>query len=171
MVVIVLVAICALLLVLEQRGVRTTMTMSFKGDLKRETAFVAQYGQSIATPLAAMIVWSFDIDDWVKPVALIASVFVTAVAAFILKRLCGRVRPNRPNAGAFTGPLWKLDNKRESFPSSHSACAIALSMVLIYFFPELWVIMWCLALATALLRWMMAAHYPSDIAAGLALGY
>lgn len=169
--IIVLLGICAALLLIERRGVRTAVTFTFRGDLKRETAFIAQYGQSVATPLAALIVWSFDIDDWVKPVAIVSSVLVTAVAAFALKRLCGRVRPNRPNAGAFTGPFCKLDNARESFPSSHSACAIALSAALIHFVPELMVVLWCLAIATALLRWLMAAHYPSDVAGGLALGY
>ena len=42
---------CGVLMLLERSGVKTTYHLSFKGDLKRESAFLAQWGQSVATPL------------------------------------------------------------------------------------------------------------------------
>lgn len=161
----------AVLMVLEFRGLKTTLHLTFKGDIKRETAFLAQYGQSVATPIAAALVWSFDLADWKKPVAILAAVSASSLSCFIVKRLAGRVRPNRENAGRFLGPSWKHDNQRESFPSSHSACAVALSAAIVFFFPQAAGVLWTLAGITALLRWVLDAHFPSDVLAGCAIGY
>jgi hypothetical protein len=132
---IILLLACALMMVLEWRGVPTTLQLSFKGDVKRETAFLAQWGQSMATPLAALVVWQLDPTRRRDAVFLIIGVLIASVACFVLKRLLGRVRPNRENAGKFLGPSLKHANYRESFPSSHSACAIALSTFLAYLYP------------------------------------
>jgi len=89
----------------------------------------------------------------------------------IIKRLLGRVRPGCEGAGKFLGPTWKHDNNRESFPSSHSACAIALSAGLAWMYPNAAVTFWTLAVICAALRYLLDAHWPSDILSGLALGY
>jgi membrane-associated phospholipid phosphatase len=162
---------CAILLVLEMRGFRTTLSLSFRGDVKRETAFLAQYGQSVATPLAAIIVWQFDPKNIKVPIAIVCAVLATSISCMILKRLFGRVRPNRDNAGKFLGPSFKHANHRESFPSSHSACAIALTVALAYFFPQAKITWWVLAVITALLRYVLDAHWPSDVLGGVLLGY
>ena len=39
---------------------RTTLDLHFKGDLKRETRWFAQYGQSACTPVAFLLVWDLD---------------------------------------------------------------------------------------------------------------
>jgi len=46
-----LIVACGVMMLVERAGVRTTLQLSFKGDVKRETAFLAQWGQSVATPL------------------------------------------------------------------------------------------------------------------------
>jgi undecaprenyl-diphosphatase len=166
-----LLVLSIVLMVLEFRGLKTTLHLTFKGDIKRETAFLAQYGQSVATPIAAALVWSFDLADWMKPVSILAAVSAASLSCFVVKRLAGRVRPNRENAGRFLGPSWKHDNQRESFPSSHSACAVALSAAVVYFFPPTAAVLWSLAVITAVLRWVLDAHFPSDVLAGCALGY
>ncbi|HTL27861.1 MAG TPA: phosphatase PAP2 family protein [Tepidisphaeraceae bacterium] len=162
---------CVILLALELRGVRTTLQLSFRGDVKRETAFLAQYGQSVATPLAAIIAWQFHPQDIKTPIAIVSAVLSTSISCMILKRLLGRVRPNRENAGKFLGPSFKHANHRESFPSSHSACAIALTVALSCFFPQAKITWWVLAIITALLRYVLDAHWPSDVLGGVALGY
>jgi membrane-associated phospholipid phosphatase len=167
----ILLACCFVLLVLELRGVRTTLSLSFKGDVKRETAFLAQYGQSVATPIAAGLVYSFQPDQPWRAAAVIAATAAASVACFVVKRLCGRARPNRENAGKFLGPSWKHDNKRESFPSSHSACAVALTTALVHLYPQAAVVLWILAGLTAGLRWVLDAHFPSDVFGGIAVGY
>lgn len=167
----VLLVAAAVLMWLEFRGLKTTLHLSFKGDIKRETAFLAQYGQSVATPIAAALVWSVDRADWIGPLAILSAVSAVSLSCFVIKRLSGRVRPNRENAGRFLGPSWRHDNQRESFPSSHSACAVALSASVIVLFPQLAEVLWTLAGITAVLRWVLDAHFPSDVLAGSAIGY
>jgi undecaprenyl-diphosphatase len=166
-----LTALCLVLLTIEWLGAPWILQLSFKGDIKRESQFLAQYGQSVATPLAALLVWQFDPAHWKYPIVIIVAVCTASVSCFILKRLLGRVRPNREGAGRFLGPSITHANWRESFPSSHSACAVALSTTLTYFYPQAWFTFLGLAFITALLRWVLDAHFPSDIWGGIALGY
>ena len=51
---------CTLLLILERLGFPTTLALNFKGDVKRETRWLAQYGQGISALVAAAIVWEID---------------------------------------------------------------------------------------------------------------
>jgi len=161
----------ALMMLLEWRGVPTTLKLSFKGDVKRETAFLAQWGQSMATPLAALIVWQLDPSKRRDAIIMIGAVLTASVACLALKRLLGRVRPNREHAGKFLGPSLTHANYRESFPSSHSACAIALSVFLAHLYPPAAITFWGLGITTAILRYILDAHFPSDVLGGVAIGY
>lgn len=163
-------ALMSLLLLLESKGVPLVLQLSFKGDIKRESQFLAQYGQSVASPLTVLLVWQLDPNSK-HALAAAVSVCTASAGCFVLKRLFGRVRPNRPDAGKFLGPSFKHQNWRESFPSSHSACALAISVPLAYFYPPAAWTFLGLAFVTALLRWILDAHWPSDIWAGLALGF
>src|SRR5439155_11586375 len=128
-VLILLLAACVVSFILERTGVPTTLELHFKGDIKRESRWLAQYGQSVCTPVAAVLVWQLDPKPGLKPIMVIACVLSASVSCLILKRLLGRVRPGREHAGKFLGPTFRHANYRESFPSSHSACAVALSAV------------------------------------------
>ncbi len=167
----ILIGICAIMLLIERAGVDTTLRLSFKGDIKRETQFLAQWGQSVATPLCALLIWQLDSPRQKAALVFVGAVAAASVTCFIVKRLCGRVRPNRENAGRFLGPSLKHENYRESFPSSHSACAIAASVYLARLYPPGAAIFWSLGIVTALLRYVLDAHWPSDVLAGVAIGY
>jgi undecaprenyl-diphosphatase len=162
---------CVALLILEKLGLPTTLALNFKGDVKRETRWLAQYGQSVCTAVAAGLVWQLDPPNRRVVIALVVAVFATSIIALVIKRLLGRVRPGREGAGNFTGPSWKHANYRESFPSSHSACAVALSVILSAAYPQGAEIFWGLALICAGLRYILDAHWPSDVLGGIALGY
>jgi membrane-associated phospholipid phosphatase len=167
---VILLAACAVLFVLERSGIRTTLALEFKGDIKRESRWLAQYGQSVCTPVAALLVWRLDPNSQLKPILVIACVLATSISCMILKRMLGRVRPGREHAGKFLGPTWRHANYRESFPSSHSACAMALSAVLATLYPSGAPVFWALAIITATLRYLLDAHWPSDVLGGSALG-
>lgn len=161
---------CALLMLLERRGLKTTLHLAVKGDIKRETRWLAQYGQAICTAVAAALIWQLDPRRG-RVVPLIAAALAASVIATLIKRLVSRVRPGRENAGAFLGPTWTHSNHRESFPSSHSASAVALTVALSVFYPQATLTFWALALTCAVLRYLMDAHWPSDVVGGIALGY
>lgn len=167
----VLSAACVLLLVMERAGVPTTLQLNFKGDVKRETRFLAQYGQAVCTGLVALLMWQLDPGHHRETLILLVAVFGASLVAMLLKRLLGRVRPGREHAGRFLGPTLKHANFRESFPSSHSACAVALSVILSLLYPPATATFWTLALLCAGLRYIMDAHWPSDVLGGIALGY
>lgn len=169
--VLVLVFLCAVFMVLERRGFKTTLALRMKGDIKRESRWLAQYGQFVCTAVAAALIWQLDRVHRGVIVPVIAAVAVATVLATAIKRLVSRVRPGRENAGQFLGPHWGHANYRESFPSSHSASAVALSLMLARLYPPGAPVFWALALACAALRYLLDAHWPSDVLGGIALGY
>lgn len=168
-----LVAACAALLVLESRGLRTTLALHFKGDIKRESRWFAQYGQFACTVVAAVLVLRLDPRGYVKSAMLgmVLTVLATSLVAMAIKRLVSRVRPGRENAGKFLGPQLTHANFRESFPSSHSACAVAMTVVLSTIYHDGAPVFWSLAILCAVLRYVLDAHWPSDVLGGIALGY
>jgi undecaprenyl-diphosphatase len=161
------------MMIVERLGVRTTLALQFKGDVKRETRWLAQYGQAMCTAVAALLVWRLDRNPAhaKAPLAILVVSLAASAAAFALKRLVGRVRPGRENAGQFLGPTLTHANWRESFPSSHSASAVALSVALGHLYPLGMEVFWGLALGCATLRYLMDAHWPSDVIGGIAVGY
>jgi membrane-associated phospholipid phosphatase len=169
----ILLAAAAVCMVVERLGARTRLSLPFKGDIKRESRFLAQYGQFVCTAIIAVIVWQLDPDRGRKGrvVPTVVAVCLASLAAFIAKRLFGRVRPGHAQAGRFLGPAFGHANYRESFPSSHSACAVALSAGLAWMYPAAAVTFWTLAAICALLRYLLDAHWPSDVLGGMALGY
>jgi membrane-associated phospholipid phosphatase len=166
-----LVAGCAGMMILERRGLRTTLHLTFKGDIKRESRWLAQYGQAVCTAVAVLLIWQLDKSRRGVVVPVIVAAVGAGLIATLIKRLVSRVRPGRENAGKFLGPSWSHANYRESFPSSHSASAVALSVMLAILYPAAAVIFWALAIACAALRYLLDAHWPSDVLGGIALGY
>ena len=170
---IVLIAACALLMGLESLGLPTTLALQFKGDIKRETRWLAQYGQFVCTAVVIALVYQLDrpARHQQAAVAILIAVLGTSIISTLVKRILGRIRPGREHAGKFLGPSLKHANYRESFPSSHSACAVALSVMLARLYPQATATFWALALICAVLRYIMDAHWPSDVLGGIALGY
>ena len=166
-------AACGVLMLLERAGVPTTLVLNFKGDVKRETRFIAQYGQALCTAIAAVLVFQLDHRPGrIHPVVpLVTATFGVSLVCMVIKRLTGRVRPNREGAGTFLGPTWKHANARESFPSSHSANAVAMSAILAALYPPAAPTFWSLAILCAALRYVLDAHWPSDVLGGVAVGF
>jgi undecaprenyl-diphosphatase len=57
-----------------------------------------------------------------------------------------------------------------SFPSGHTMHAVAFSIIAVAYFPALFWLVVPFALLVALSRPILGLHYPSDVAAGAALG-
>jgi undecaprenyl-diphosphatase len=164
---------CVLLMIIERMGVPTTLQLSFRGDVKRETQWLAQYGQGVCTTLVSVLIYQFDPPKRQYILPLFLSVVAASMMAFLIKRIAGRARPKREHAGKFLGPILRHNNAHESFPSSHSACAVALTVVLTHLYPQTGaiIIFWTLAMITACLRYVLDAHWPSDVIGGIAVGY
>src|SRR5205085_5484241 len=109
-----LISACAVLMLLERAGVPTTLVLNFKGDVKRETRWIAQYGQAVCTIVAAVLVLQLDPNGKKVVWPLLVATFGVSILATVIKRLTGRVRPNREHAGKWLGPTLKHANLRES---------------------------------------------------------
>lgn len=167
----ILLAGCGIMMLLEWRGLPTTLSLTFKGDIKRESRWLAQYGQAVCTVVAALLVWQIDRDDRGRAAVILIATFGASFVTTFIKKSVSRVRPGRENAGRFLGPSLKHGNFKESFPSSHSACAVALSTTLAVMYPPAAATFWALAIACAVLRYLLDAHWPSDVLGGIAVGY
>jgi undecaprenyl-diphosphatase len=161
------------LMILERLGLPTTLRLEFKGDIKRETRWLAQYGQAVSVFVAAALVWELD-DDHERRTRTIIALLTASIGAgligMFIKKLTGRVRPGREHAGKFLGPTLSHANWRESFPSNHTAGALAMSAVLATVYPHAAITFWTLGAVCAMLRYILDAHWPSDVMAGAALG-
>jgi undecaprenyl-diphosphatase len=96
------------------------------------------------------------------------AVGVPGLAATILKRLIGRVRPSYQGPFAYEPFSWRSDYA--SLPSGHSTTAFAALVAIGMIFPRLRPVLWLYALLIALSRVVVTAHYPSDVIAGAAFG-
>lgn len=166
------------LMLLEHFGLIGARELKLKGDIKRETRWIAQYGQGTCVIVAALLVWRLDPRRLPRSgylltpaIMLIVGSFGTAFLCVIVKRLLGRVRPGRERAGQFLGPTLKHDNWRESFPSMHTASAFAFTVLMARLYPAAAIVFWILAVVCAALRYLLNAHWPSDVVGGCAIGY
>jgi undecaprenyl-diphosphatase len=84
-----------------------------------------------------------------------------------LKHRLVRERPYISHA-AIRAAVPPLD--RYSFPSGHTLHAVCLTIVATHHFPELGWVLWPFAALVAASRPVLGLHYPTDVAAGAALG-
>lgn len=102
---------------------------------------------------------------------IFASVGLSGIAVQVLKHLVGRARPGLIDRfGAFHFDLFSIKASLASFPSGHSTSIFALAVALGLIAPRLRTPMLGLAVAVAVARVVLAAHYTSDIVAGAVLG-
>jgi membrane-associated phospholipid phosphatase len=159
----------------ERRTRRGAPEIQVQRDVKRETQFLGQYGQFSCLAVSCALILSVGgLDHWRAAAALVVAAALTLVTTHVAKRFFGRIRPGRERdghlRGAFLGPTWRRLSWRESFPSSHAAGAFAMSLVLLEFYPQGAVVWWSLAVIASCIRWLIDAHFLSDVLVGAAFG-
>lgn len=111
--------------------------------------------------------------DWTCLAFLVLlSVGGVGIVVTLLKMLFGRARPRLYDQfGAYAFQPFGFDSAFTSFPSGHSTTVGAVAGLFALFFPRLRVVIVPLAVVLVLSRVAVGAHYPSDVVAGLALGW
>lgn len=101
-----------------------------------------------------------------------ASIGGAGLIVNIVKQPIGRGRPATfDDFGSFTLQPFRLVYEFQSFPSGHGATGGALIALGFLIFTRWRIALLILGLAIGASRIVVAAHYPSDIAAGLILGF
>ncbi len=89
----------------------------------------------------------------------------------LLKRLIGRGRPSEfEGAGAFSFQNFVNDWTFQSFPSGHSATAVATAFVIGFMWPALFPVLLIVGIVVSISRVPVGAHYPTDVFAGIVVG-
>jgi undecaprenyl-diphosphatase len=101
-------------------------------------------------------------ERWVRAAAIAPA----AIAAnFLVKLSVGRPRPRLRGLPPLAGAPSEL-----SFPSAHATSSLAAATALGRVYPEARAPLYGLAVAICLTRPYLGMHYPSDVAAGAAIG-
>lgn len=89
----------------------------------------------------------------------------------LLKRLFGRGRPTEYlESGAFDFQHLLNDWTFQSFPSGHSATAMATAFAIGFLAPRFFRLILLIAVMTGISRIVIGMHYPTDVIAGFVIG-
>ena len=91
-------------------------------------------------------------------------------ATLLYKWLKGRTLRPRPYEVHQDISLTGIPLDRFSFPSGHTLNAVALGTVILAYYPALLLLVLPFIVLVALSRVILGLHYPSDVAAGAAIG-
>jgi len=165
--------------------------LALGGDLRRELLFVQQWGDGVCIFLVLTGAYLLDPLRRRRLWDALGAVAVTAIAYQSLKILVGRPRPKFDDPLRFFASIdpyplaidgepvtryswefWRgISSDLWSMPSSHTAAAMCLSVILARFYPRLTRLVIPLAFVVGACRVIFAAHYPTDVIAGLCVGY
>jgi membrane-associated phospholipid phosphatase len=159
-----------------QRAIRSIPLRGFFRDLL-DVAEV--FGNGFGVVLVLVVIATLELrPKWIVP-RIAACALGGAVAANIGKLLISRDRPwavdlyvaHLSDTYHRVLPLFSAGSRGQSFPSAHSATAAGLAVGLAMFYPRGRWLFATLALGVGVQRSFVNAHFPSDVVAGLLLGY
>lgn len=103
---------------------------------------------------------------------MLASILLATAIKSAVKGTVTRTRPHRAlDQGRYTSDTEGSEDKDEqSFPSGHTADAVSAARAVVRVWPQAGFPAYGLAAAVAALQPAKAKHYPSDVAAGAAIG-
>ncbi len=168
----------------------TRGSLPIGGDIRRELEVLQQFGQGGMTLVVVLAVWLLDPQNRRQLLDWLVAIGIAALLAFGLKMLIGRPRPVLGEPDMLLGPFgmypiptgesyvvthpWAFWQdgiaKLWSMPSSHTVFAVVAAAMLATWYPRLRWLMVALAGLVAVARVAFGAHYPSDVAAGIAVG-
>jgi membrane-associated phospholipid phosphatase len=149
------------------------------GDPGRELMMLEQWGQWVCSVVVIAAVAILDkAGGRRRALAIAIGCLCTVAVSYLLKDVIGRSRPYvaegmgwPPGTWAWGGPRlgFTRGSAWQSFPSSHTTGAFALSVGLSWFYPRGRALFMGLALITAIQRVLHGAHFVSDVLAGLTI--
>lgn len=160
------------------------------GDVRRELEAWQQFGGFTSVVVIVLVVSRLDVLGKSRAIPLVLAPVVSLVMCTVMKIAIGRVRPKHSDMTLFLGPFgsqpvdssggprlvhsWELWQKGHSelwsFPSSHTASAAAIAIVLSCYYPRLRPVVWWLVAIVGFGRIVTGAHYATDVVGGTVVG-
>jgi len=172
-----LIGLAAAVLPIDVRLSRWMTGGALPGDLRRFIDLGEIFGHGLGVAAIAFAVYSLDPGKrWAIP-RLLAIAFSGGLVANAIKFLVVRTRPR--GFDLTTGEVWQTllawtwqrSSLNESFPSAHTATAVAFAVVLGAMYPHARRFFLALALLVGIQRVTSGAHFASDVCAGAAVGW
>ena len=118
--------------------------------------------------------WLYALKSTSIPSKDLISVFFAPAFTLILvsamRLAIDRPRPYSSRGAGITPLVPKKDRDGDSFPSRHLACATAIAMTFLPYFPFIGSFLLMTTFALAYVRFSLGVHYPSDLAVGILVG-
>ncbi|HYE02444.1 MAG TPA: phosphatase PAP2 family protein [Phycisphaerales bacterium] len=185
--------VTALVLPMDEAIWRWVRTLPLGGDVRRELEAWQQYGALGSLVFVTLVMWLLDAPRRRRLADLWLAAGLVSLSCVTVKVLVGRPRPLLGDAWTFLGPAgvypladeagavtlrhaWEPGVKSAlwSFPSSHTAAAVVLSVFLATMYPRLRWVAVGMAVLVGSARVVLGdsgAHWPSDVVAGATLGF
>lgn len=147
-----------------------------KGKLDGPLRFVSSISflAVMWTVLVLLAIWKHpEIAHYFLRAVLLVAALHFAITEGILKHALTRFLPKRKRPyAAYPEKIRAVGRKfsDSSFPSSHMATTAAMLVVIVSFYPSLFLVAVILILVMAFSRLHNGMHYPTDILAGVMLG-
>ncbi len=140
---------------------------------------VEPFGHGVGVVIASMLVLLLDRKQFKCGMSLFCAGLCGGLSANFAKLWLGRLRPRNfdfqslDSHATLTGwmPFLSGGSNSQSFPSAHTATAVAMAVFLTSLYPRARWFFCVLTLLVMCHRVHSGAHYPSDILTGAALGW
>ncbi len=139
---------------------------------------VSKLGEAHWYLVPAACVWAWCFFSGNRPYArhvagrVFLTVAVTGIMVLLLKMLFGRTRPELLiDGGEYAFTFFALDGEWLSFPSGHATTTAAFAGAMAMIWPRWTGLFLAYALLIGATRVIVGAHFPSDVIAGLMLGW
>jgi membrane-associated phospholipid phosphatase len=147
------------------------------GDLRRFVDLGEIFGHGLGVAVIVVALYNLDPPKrWAIP-RLLAMTYSGGLLANAIKFLIVRTRPRGFDLA--TGHVWQTlqawtwqrSSLNESFPSAHTATAVAFAVALGAMYPHARRFFFALAVSVGVQRITSGAHFASDVCAGAAVGW
>ncbi|MCA9026211.1 MAG: phosphatase PAP2 family protein [Planctomycetaceae bacterium] len=149
------------------------------GELHRALLSIEPYGSPYGIAVVLLAILSLS-RERMRDAIHIGTVGVAGgLSAGLVKLLVSRTRPDHFNFlqdhifDSYQGvlPMMRGGSAQQSFPSAHTATAVAFAVALAHYFPQAKWLCFSLAAIVGIQRIEAGQHFPSDVLVGAAVGW